>query len=74
MVDLSWSLEEGLVRFFSHSARTTAAMADLFALTFGLELIAEAPFTLAARLGLTSEQERAWDELEVVTFPTMQLN
>lgn len=74
MVDLSWSLEEGLVRFFSHSARTTAAMADLFALTFGLELIAEAPFTLAARLGLSAEQERAWDELAVTTFPAMQMN
>jgi recombination associated protein RdgC len=64
MVDLSWSLEEGLVRFFSHSARTTAAMADLFAQTFGVELTIEAPYTLAARLGLSPEQERAWAELE----------
>ena len=49
-------------------------MADLFALTFGLELIAEAPYTLAARLGLTPEQERAWEELEITTFSAAQMN
>jgi len=65
VVDLSWSLEENLVRFFSHSARTTAAMADLFAQTFGVELTIEAPYTLAARLGLSPEQERSWEELEM---------
>lgn len=65
VVDLSWSLEEGLVRFFSHAGRTTAAMADLFAQTFGSELTIEAPYTLAARLGLTPDQERSWEELEM---------
>lgn len=74
VVDLSWSLEEGLVRFFSHSPRATGAMADLFALTFGLELIAESPYTLAARLGLSPEQELAWEALEITTFNAVQLN
>jgi hypothetical protein len=74
MVDLSWSLEEGLVRFFSHSLRTTSAMADLFAQTFDLELTVEAPYTLAARLGLTPEQELAWEALEVTTFHAAQAN
>lgn len=74
MVDLSWSLEEGLVRFYSHSLRTTSAMADLFAQTFGLELTIEAPYTLAARLGLTPEQERAWESLEVTSFHAAQAN
>jgi hypothetical protein len=73
-VDLSWSLEEGLVRFYSHSERTIAGMADLFAQTFGLELRIEAPYTLAARLGLTPEQERAWEALQVTTFLPTQVN
>lgn len=74
MVDLSWSLEEGIVRFFSHSARSTSAMADLFAQTFGLELKVEAPFTLAARLGLSPEQELAWEALEITTFHAPMAN
>jgi recombination associated protein RdgC len=65
VVDFSWSLEENLVRFYSHAARSIAAMADLFAQTFGLELTIEAPYTLAARLGLSEEQERAWQELSM---------
>lgn len=68
VVDLSWSLEEGLVRFFSHSARSIAAMADLFAQTFALELTIEAPYTLAARLGLSETEELAWQALEATVL------
>jgi hypothetical protein len=60
------------VRFFSHSARTTAAMADLFAQTFGCELTIEAPYTLASRIGLTPEQERCWEELEMTQLQATQ--
>jgi recombination associated protein RdgC len=66
-VDLSWSLDEGIVRFFSHSQRPTATMVDLFSKTFGLKLVPEAPYTLAARLGLSESEQHAWDVLE----PTM---
>ncbi len=62
--DLSWSLEEGVVRFFSLSPRTTAAMTDVFQRTFALKLIPEAPYTLAARLGLSKAEEAAWEALE----------
>ena len=64
MVDLSWSLDERVVRFFTHSQRTTLTMTELFHKTFGLKLVPEAPYTLAARLGLDEERERAWDQLE----------
>jgi recombination associated protein RdgC len=63
-VDLSWSIDEGIVRFFTHSQRTTLTMMDLFTKTFGLKLLPEAPYTLAARLGLNKAQEEAWDALE----------
>jgi recombination associated protein RdgC len=74
VVDFSWSLEEGLVRFFSHSVRSIGAMADLFAQTFGVELVSEAPYTLAVRLGLTPDEERAWETLEMTTFHAAQPN
>lgn len=64
-VDLSWSLGEGVVRFFSHADKPAGAMMELFKKTFGLTLVPESPYTLAARLGLDKKQERAWHQLEV---------
>jgi recombination associated protein RdgC len=64
MIELSWSLEEGLVRFFSHSPRSCLAMGDLFHKMFGLKLIPETPYTLAERLGLNPVEVAAWDRLE----------
>jgi recombination associated protein RdgC len=63
-VDLSWSLEDGVVRFFSQSARPTATMLELFTKTFGLKLLPEAPYTLASRQGLTKADEQVWIGLE----------
>lgn len=74
VVDFSWSLEENLVRFYSHAARNIAAMADLFAQTFGLELTIEAPYTLAARLGLSEEEECAWQELTMTQLNASSLD
>ena len=62
--DLSWSLEDGVVRFFSQAAKPAFAMADLFQRTFALKLVPEAPYTLAARLGLSSAQDKTWADLE----------
>jgi recombination associated protein RdgC len=65
-VDFSWSLEQGLVRFFGASPRVTASMMDVFDKTFHLKLLPEAPYTLAARTGVLTlaEREAAWDALE----------
>ena len=64
VIDLSWSLDEGIVRFFSHAQKPTLLMGDLFSKIFGVKLVPEAPYTLAARLGLDADQEAAWDALE----------
>jgi len=61
-VDLSWSMNEGVVRFFSQADKRAAFMIDLFEKTFRLKLVAESPYTLAARLGLSKAQELAWEE------------
>jgi len=63
-VDLSWSLNEGIVRFFSHATKPAGVMMELFKKSFGLTLIPESPYTLAARIGLDKAQESAWQELE----------
>jgi hypothetical protein len=63
-VDLSWSIQEGVVRFFSHAQKPGALMAELFEKTFALKLVPESPYTLAARLGLSKAEEKAWEDLE----------
>lgn len=63
-VDLSWSLNDGVVRFFSHAPKPGAQMSELFLKTFGLKLVPESPYTLAARIGLDASEESAWNELE----------
>lgn len=68
-LDLTWSVEDGLVRFFSHSEKPTGIMLELFKATFGIELVPESPFTLGERLsqsgwGLDEDALAAWDELE----------
>jgi DNA recombination-dependent growth factor C len=65
MIDVSWSMNEGVVRFFSHAEKAAGNMMELFFRTFGLKLVPEAPYTLAARLGLSKTQESAWQELDV---------
>lgn len=65
MVDVSWSMNEGVVRFFSHAEKAAGTMIELFFKTFGLKLVPEAPYTLAARLGLSKAQESVWQELDV---------
>jgi hypothetical protein len=41
-------------------------MMKLFKKTFGLGLVPESPYTLAARLDLDKAQERAWQDLEQI--------
>lgn len=67
-VDMIWSLDEKLVRFFSHAPKPGAVLQELFQKTFGLKLIPESPYTLAARLGLSQGEERAWQSLEASAF------
>lgn len=71
-VDFSWSLEEGLVRFFSASPKQGAFLQELFTKTFALKLVPETPYTLAARLGMSKAQEKAWDELEPTELATLE--
>jgi DNA recombination-dependent growth factor C len=68
MVDLVWSMNEGVVRFFTHAEKAAGNMTELFHKTFGLRLVPESAYTLAERLGLSKAQETAWQELEVTVL------
>ncbi|MBM4358113.1 MAG: recombination-associated protein RdgC [Deltaproteobacteria bacterium] len=73
--DLALSLDDGLVRFFSHSASRGEAMSELFRSTFGVRLVPESPYTTAARLGLdaltaTRHGDAAWEALEPSSLST----
>lgn len=63
-VDLSWSLDEQLVRYFSHSAKSIETMLELFEKAFHIKLIPESPYTLAARSGEVKDLGKHWDNLE----------
>lgn len=65
VIDVSWSINDRLLRFFSHAGKPAGAMTELFSKTFGLTLVPEAPYTLAARLGLSKAQEKVWQDLEI---------
>ena len=66
VVDVVWSLNEGVVRFFSHATKPAAAMEALFAKTFGLRLVPESPYTTATHIGLDKTQIAAWQDMERV--------
>ena len=70
MVDMSWSLEDRIVRFFSHAQKPAGLMSELFEKTFSLKLTPESPYTLAARLGLSKTQKAAWADLEAIELAT----
>lgn len=71
MVDVSWAVNDGMIRFFSHGTRPAAQLLELFQKTFGthgLTLVPEAPYTAAARFadggsGLSKSGEKAWEDL-----------
>jgi len=68
VVDVSWSLNEGVVRFFSHATKPGTQMMDLFKKTFGLTLVPESPYTLAERIGLDKAQKTAWSDMEMTSL------
>jgi recombination associated protein RdgC len=69
--DLALSLDDGLVRFFSHSASRGDAMSELFRSTFGVRLVPESPYTTAVRLGLDAmTQAKSGDDAWAALEPT----
>jgi recombination associated protein RdgC len=68
VIDLSWNLETGVVRFWNQSPRVHEALSELFVETFQLELVPESPYTAAAEIGLSAAHARAFEDLKPTAF------
>jgi hypothetical protein len=68
VIDLSWNLEMGVVRFWNQSSRVHEGLSELFADTFELELVPESPYTVACEIGLSDAHARAFQTLKPTLF------
>ena len=72
VIDLSWNLNEGTVRYWSQSAKSHEMLFEIWEKTFpGVELVPAGAYTTAERGGALSEARlRALTEVEPVAFHT----
>ncbi|AKF03117.1 hypothetical protein [Sandaracinus amylolyticus] len=63
VVDLSWGLGEGVVRFFANSPKQHESMIELFEKTFELELVPDGAYVAAEKRGLA---ERLMEKLPLL--------
>lgn len=68
VVDLSWNLNAGVVRFFAQSPKQHELMNELFVKTFGLELDLDGVYVAAERRGLPKKVLDALPKLEPAIF------
>lgn len=68
VIDLSWNLDTGVVRFWNQSAKVHEALEELFTDTFQLELVPESPYTAAAEIGLSAAELRAFEAIKPTPF------
>lgn len=73
VIDLSWNLETGVLRFWSQSPRVHEGLGELFEDTFGLSLVPESPYTVAADIGLTPAQAAAFEGIRPTAFHAVSL-
>lgn len=69
-VDLSWNLNEGVVRFFQKSPKQHELMTDLFEKTFELELVPDGAYVAAEQRGLPEPLVTSLPELDETLFHT----
>lgn len=68
IIDLSWDLEAGLVRFWSQSPKMHERLMEIFEKTFKLKLVTESPYANAIRLGITESQAMSLLQLDLSRF------
>ncbi len=68
VVDMSWNLDGGVVRFFNQSPRVHEQFMALFEKTFSLELTADSPYISAERLGLRDAELHALSGVDASTL------
>jgi hypothetical protein len=73
VIDLSWNLETGVVRFWNQSARVHESLNELFEDTFQLSLVPQSPYTAAADIGLSPAHEAVFESIKPTVFHAAQL-
>lgn len=68
VIDLSWNLDTGIVRFWNQSPRAHEGLAELFEATFQLDLVPESPYTAARELGMSDAHARAFEAIKPTLF------
>lgn len=68
IVDMSWNLDTGVVRFFNQSPRVHEQFMALFEQTFSLQLAADSPYISAERLGLHDAELEALSRVQASTL------
>lgn len=68
VVDLSWSLGDGAVRFFASSPKQHEAMIELFEKTFELELVPDGAYVAAEKRGIAERLLEKLPILEPITL------
>ena len=67
-IDLCWHLDSGVVLFFGHSKRMILDFMALFEKTFGMQLLEDSPHAAATRAELPRELQRAFEQIEPLSF------
>jgi hypothetical protein len=73
VIDLSWNLDTGVVRFWNQSAKTQEVLEELFESTFGLHLVRDTPYVVAMHTGLDEARLDALLDLEPTQVHTRDL-
>ena len=68
VVDLSWNLDEGVVRFFQQSPKQHELMTDLFEKTFAIDLVADGAYMAAEHRGVDAATLDALPTLDPTCF------
>ena len=69
VIDLSWNLAEGTVRFWSQSNKAQEMLFEIWEKTFaGVELVPAGAYTTAERASLSEARLKALTEVEPATF------
>lgn len=68
VMDLSWNLESGTVRFWSRSKNMVQMFDDFFEKTFALKLVPHGAYTIALREQLPEKDMRKLEVLEPAIF------
>lgn len=68
VADLTWSLNEGVVRFFQRSPKQVERMSELFEKTFDLALVPDGAYAAAAARGLPEALVESLPALEPTAF------